>query len=166
MIRTTPSAEDRLAEEGLRVEAPAMTRTKAESIALAEEGMGVETDPFAKATPRPWRETYGVIVSDTPYSNGVDEYKTTAVAYVGEEMRHAAGLPYGAERDANAALIVAAVNAYGQPTELERELTAALRQLSDAIADEIFLRERLLPASVRAMNSADAVLAKATEQGL
>ena len=60
------------------------------------------------ATPRPWRASLGVIVADIP--NG--DSTTTAVAYVGEEFRHNAGLCYGDERDANAALIVRAVNSH------------------------------------------------------
>src|SRR6185437_14240194 len=67
---------------------------------------------LAKATARPWREQYSIIVSNTPLSQGPDEWKTTATAYVGDEFRHRGGLCTGAERDANAALIVAAVNAY------------------------------------------------------
>jgi hypothetical protein len=72
---------------------------------------------MTEATPRPWRAHSGIIVSDTP--NG--EYKTSAVAYVGEEFRHCAGLPSGDERDANAALIARAVNSF-------EALVSALRE--------------------------------------
>lgn len=55
-------------------------------------------------TPGPWRAELGVIVADIPN----DGFKTTAVAYYGDEWRHADGLQYGDERDANGRLIAAA----------------------------------------------------------
>lgn len=65
-----------------------------------------------------------MIVADIPS----EEYSTTAVAYYGDEIRHAGGLPYGEERDANAAFIIRACNSH-------YALIAALSQLHDNLAE-------------------------------
>lgn len=99
-------------------------------------------------TATPWYYYSDCIFSETPQG----EFKTTCVAYVGDEMRHSGGLQYGPERDANAALIVEAVNSceamkrriaelealvklQGQEIQITRErdekLEAALRPFSD-----------------------------------
>src|SRR6185312_5239527 len=108
--------------------------TNEDAIAVSIPGAQRETvtsDALAKATPRPWREKLGVIVSDTPCQCGVDKYDTTAVAYIGEEYRHAGGLAYGDAVKANAALIVAAVNAYGSMREALNEIAGLLRTVGD-----------------------------------
>ena len=106
--------------------------TNEDAIAVSIPGAQRETvtsDALAKATPRPWREKLGVIVSDTPCQCGVDKYDTTAVAYIGEEYRHAGGLAYGDAVKANAALIVAAVNAYGSMREALKIARDALLEI-------------------------------------
>lgn len=115
--------------------------TNEDAIAVSIPGAQRETvtsDALAKATPRPWREKLGVIVSDTPCQCGVDKYDTTAVAYIGEEYRHAGGLAYGDAVKANAALIVAAVNA----CEPMRE---ALKIAREALENDVHLASRRGP---------------------
>jgi len=85
------------------------------------------TTPMTDAghSPLPWRSEVGVIVSDTPRG----EHKTIAVAYVGDEFRHIAGLTYGSERDANAELIVKSVNGYESALARVAVLEKALADL-------------------------------------
>lgn len=68
------------------------------------------TDP--NVTPGPWSEDRAVIVSETvrhtePWSSEDKQPDRKAVAYCGDEMRSRMGLPFGKERDANAAFIAA-----------------------------------------------------------
>lgn len=67
-------------------------------------------------TPGPWRAYRDCIVADIPRG----EFKTTAVAYYGDEMRHAHGLPFGEERDANGLVLAAST-----------EMLALLQELID-----------------------------------
>ena len=72
---------------------------------LVEEGLRVKTDPFAKATPRPWAFCE---IGD------YDDFDGNSRVLLGGDMRIAvvhAGGPNAEENEANAALIVAAVNA-------------------------------------------------------
>lgn len=58
-------------------------------------------------TPGPWANSSSVVASETALHDVVYGPDDTVpdrrgVAYCGDEMRHRMGLPYGAERDANA----------------------------------------------------------------
>ena len=122
---------------------------------LVEEGLRVKTDPFAKATPRPWAFCE---IGD------YDDFDGNSRVLIGGDMRIAvvhAGGPNAEENEANAALIVAAVNAYGQPTELERKLTAALR-----MARKHYHDVAAGPGTNAVITKLDAVLTKAKEWGL
>ncbi len=61
-----------------------------------------------KFTPGPWKAHNDIVTADIPRG----EYRTTAVAYTGDEWRHLGGLCYGDEEDANARLIAAAPEMY------------------------------------------------------
>lgn len=70
-------------------------------------------DAAKKATPGPWVNFSSVITSETAYHStmyGPEDSNPDrrAVAYCGDEIRARMGLPYGDERDANAAFIALA----------------------------------------------------------
>jgi hypothetical protein len=73
-------------------------------------------------TALPWRSHNGIIVADIPKG----EFNTTAVAYVCDEFRHAGGLCYGKEREANSEFIVKACNSYYARDSLAAELVKTL----------------------------------------
>jgi hypothetical protein len=97
-----------------------------------------------KHTPLPWFYQSDVIYSKTPS----DGYETTAVAYVGDELRHVGGLQYGKPRDANAALIVRAVNSHD----------AMVKALETAVDRLEMVAERRMPNSNAFIPAVDAAL--------
>ena len=133
---------------------------------LAEEGMRVETDPFAKAAPRPWIPIarYASLLTAGRDTDGEPFVIARMQGIRGDPGPSSYTTPTRTQALANQALIYAAVNAYGQPTDLERELTAALRDVLSAWEAKsgfgtVYEMQRAIPDARR-------VLAKATERGL
>lgn len=100
---------------------------------------------WSKATPRPWRQeamattVWGDCDAGDPSSTGMG-YPIVEIAHPQRWMRR--GFPGPSERQANAALIIAAVNHH-------EELIAALQMVVDAYTDRtmgsVYGMERALP---------------------
>lgn len=99
-----------------------------------------------KFTPGPWKAHNDIVTADIPRG----EYRTTAVAYTGDEWRHLGGLCYGDEEDANARLIAAAPEMYSLLAQW-----AALDAGAWAVERNAFEKARLLDATRAALGKVE-----------